>query len=179
MGTRHLIVVVQNSETKVAQYGQWDGYLTGQGNSILSFLNSVDLAKFREAVNRCWFLSEDEADKLVDMAGPDWPKRFPELSRDTSADLLQMILESSGGMGLVDSSSFAADSLFCEFAYVIDLDTNVLEVYTEFQQDADKIRGRFSDLKSEAGASYGPVSLLGSYSLFELPAEFTEEDDDE
>jgi len=26
MGTRHLTMVIQNKEPKVAQYGQWDGY---------------------------------------------------------------------------------------------------------------------------------------------------------
>jgi hypothetical protein len=177
MGTRHLIVVVQNGETKVAQYGQWDGYRTGQGNTILSFLNSVYLPNFREAVERCWLLTEEEADAKIDAAGRDWPKKFPELSRDTSADLLQMILETPEGLGLVDTSSFAADSLFCEFAYVIDLDENVLEVYEGFQDASNEIEGRFAEMEGTNTSGYGPVSLVESHSLFDLPAEFTEEDE--
>ncbi|MBD0542281.1 hypothetical protein HPJ54_05685, partial [Acinetobacter baumannii] len=38
MGTRHLICVQHNNEYKVAKYGQWDGYPSGQGVGILEFL---------------------------------------------------------------------------------------------------------------------------------------------
>jgi len=37
MGTRHLICVVKGKEYIVAQYGQWDGYPTGQGIGVLNF----------------------------------------------------------------------------------------------------------------------------------------------
>ena len=44
MGTRHLTCVVKDGDYKVAQYGQWDGYPSGQGIDILTFL--------REELNR-------------------------------------------------------------------------------------------------------------------------------
>jgi len=31
MGTRHLICAKINNEYKLSQYGQWDGYPSGQG----------------------------------------------------------------------------------------------------------------------------------------------------
>lgn len=37
-------------------------------------------------------------------------------------------------IGLVNSEEFAADSLFCEWAYVIDLDKNTFEVYQGFNK---------------------------------------------
>ena len=43
MGTRHLICVVSDGDYKVAQYGQWDGYPSGQGAAILEFLHKEDL----------------------------------------------------------------------------------------------------------------------------------------
>jgi hypothetical protein len=46
MGTRHLTMVVSNNETKVAQYGQWDGYPEGQGVTILTFLRSKDSSEY-------------------------------------------------------------------------------------------------------------------------------------
>jgi hypothetical protein len=45
MGTRHIIAVVLNKKFKVAQYGQWDGYLTGQGVEVAKFINKINNTK--------------------------------------------------------------------------------------------------------------------------------------
>lgn len=51
MGTRNLTCVVSNERYKVANYGQWDGYPSGLGISLLKFLNEdIDLNKFKEKV---------------------------------------------------------------------------------------------------------------------------------
>ena len=53
MGTRHLIGVITGGRYKVAQYGQWDGYIKGgQGEAVLEFLKTVDLDIFKE--NGCF-----------------------------------------------------------------------------------------------------------------------------
>jgi len=39
MGTRNLTMVISDGKTKIAQYGQWDGYPSGQGADILAFLH--------------------------------------------------------------------------------------------------------------------------------------------
>ena len=31
MGTRNLTMVIQDQQTRIAQYGQWDGFPDGQG----------------------------------------------------------------------------------------------------------------------------------------------------
>ena len=41
MGTRSLTAVHINNEYKVAQYGQWDGYPSGQG--VMVFVDVEDL----------------------------------------------------------------------------------------------------------------------------------------
>ena len=49
MGTRNLVCVVKGGEYKVAQYGQWDGYPTGQGETIVEFLlQRMDRAMFEQ-----------------------------------------------------------------------------------------------------------------------------------
>jgi hypothetical protein len=53
MGTRHLQVVIDESgETKISQYGQWDGYPAGQGLQILDYLKSGDLDKYQENLSK-------------------------------------------------------------------------------------------------------------------------------
>ena len=42
MGTRNTMVVTFNGKKVVDQYGQWDGYPTGQGAHILSVLRDGD-----------------------------------------------------------------------------------------------------------------------------------------
>ena len=38
MGTRHIIKVKKNGKTWISQYGQWDGYPTGQGADVIGFI---------------------------------------------------------------------------------------------------------------------------------------------
>ena len=48
MGTRNLTMVISQEKTKVAQYGQWDGYPEGQGVKILSILKKVDMSELKK-----------------------------------------------------------------------------------------------------------------------------------
>lgn len=177
MGTRHLIGVWQNNAWKVAQYGQWDGYPTGQGHDILEFLKSTDLGEFAKKVEQLSFLTPDDF-KALEAANAQIAD-YPELSRDTSAKLLQMIMD-RGPLKLKDSHEFAGDSLFCEWAYVIDLDAGTFEVYKGFVETSHTGE-RFSDYEQDS--KYYPVKLLKTYRLDDLPNDISklgnDEDDDE
>ncbi|MES0445040.1 MAG: hypothetical protein ABUJ92_00705 [Desulfobacterales bacterium] len=147
MGTRHLVAVVKDGENKVAQYGQWDGYPSGQGLSVLIFLNGDgNIGRLTESIDRVRFLDEDGVDKDMmesyDKNAPEWssdPDNRTEdqkywfknyISRDLGAEILENVASSSDAeIILRDSSSFAEDHLFCEYAYIINLDTNSLAVY--------------------------------------------------
>ena len=129
MGTRHLICVFKDGEYKVAQYGQWDGYPEGQGVCILEFLNSWDRDKFEKNVLTTQWLEDHEWDVC----------KYPHLSRDVGADILKKV-EQERGLKLYNQIDFARDSLMCEWAYVIDLDTNKFEIY-EMQQAGERFPG--------------------------------------
>jgi hypothetical protein len=127
MGTRHLISVKVGGETKVAQYGQWDGYPTGQGVDVLKFLKNKKRQELLK--EKCqslrWGTGEefDEVDKIKD-----WPKKYPYLSRDCGSDILTHIIKDEVKF-LSDSSDFLNDTVSCEWGYCIDFDRNVLQIF--------------------------------------------------
>ena len=106
----------------------------------------------------------------------DWQRVYPELSRDTAANILNMVYESENGLKLRDNIEFAADSLFCEWAYVIDLDKGTFEVYQGFNQEPLEPTDRFYGLKPEPGRlqsteTYYPVRKIAEYRFTELPSD--------
>lgn len=145
MGTRNLTIVVQDKKVKVAQYGQWDGYPSGQGMEIVEFLKAVNLETFKEKVRACQWLNneeekalEEEWEGLKTLLPKDYDKQFykeyPELTRDTAAEILGLIAFGKATK-LRNGIEFATDSLFCEWAYVLDLDTDTLEIYKGFNYE--------------------------------------------
>ncbi len=169
MGTRNLTVVVKDGEYKVAQYGQWDGYISGAGFSILEYLRNWDRAKFEENLKKVVFLKDEVTIEALFNS----PKKML-VHRDTGCKILQVIEECDfETIELCNGIGFAEDSLFCEYAYVVDLDANRLEVYTGFQKQEHDC-GRFASMRSPENEEnrrdgYFPIKLLLSYSLDELP----------
>lgn len=194
VGTRHLIAVVKDGKFKVAQYGQWDGYPNGQGVAILRFLRSADLAEFSRKVDLCRFGSDTEIEAAyaaystggwmtLEQSNAFKASPFAYLSRDTGADILGVIMAADESLMLKDSSAFAADGLFCEWAYVIDLDKQSFEVYRGFYKTPAPDGERFAYLNGEVEkrdekiGTYYPVHLAKTYPLGSLPsdADFTSE----
>jgi hypothetical protein len=109
-----------------------------------------------------------------------YQKKYPYLTRDNGADILNMVYAAEGDelIWLNNSVDFAADSLFCEWAYLIDLDKNVLEVYQGFNNKPLNKDQRFSNMpKDREDSEYYPIRMIKSYDLGNLPtlAEFVEE----
>src|SRR2546429_6341285 len=138
MGTRNLTAVIHNGEYVIAQYGQWDGYPEGQGNIARKFLREkFDRSAFIERLKEVRWITQEEmeagykaaghdgkSDWLTDTVSQRFNAAFPYLTRDHGAKILELIQNSTGPVLLKDSHDFARDSLFCEWAYVIDLDRN-------------------------------------------------------
>lgn len=185
MGTRNLTIVKHKEEYKVAQYGQWDGYPSGQGVTVLKFAHSLGaintLLEFTRKVDAVRVASVayvESINKRIDSGElEDWTKEYPELSRDTCADILQIIMDRPLGITLKDDINFAADSLFCEWAYVIDLDDGTFEVYSGFNKTPLKPEDRFYNLTDIRPQNYGedfyPIKLYPGaiWSLQTLPSQ--------
>ncbi len=61
----------------------------------------------------------------------EFTKYHPTLQRDMGSDILQFIHDSAVPVEVQLDLDFINDSLMCEWAYVINLDNNVLEVYED------------------------------------------------
>lgn len=113
MGTRHLICIFYKGRIAVAQYGQTDGYPAGAGVQILSFLKSPqNITNLRK--------------------GLPFTKLSSERLYMGSASILDQIADYTATgceVEVGDDLHFAHDTLFCEWAYVVDLDKECLEAY--------------------------------------------------
>ena len=183
MGTRNLIAVISNEEVKVAQYGQWDGYPIGQGMKIYQNLKDKDLDLFKENVNKCsWITEEQRKQCWLDIITDEEDKKkyletgsvnykyvdkfnlkYGQLSRDTGANVLGMIYLNNG-LTLLNDYEFGKDSLYCEWAYIIDLDKNILEIYQGFNKAKLKETERFYTEESDRMGYYG-CKLLATFNL--------------
>jgi hypothetical protein len=121
MGTRNLTKVIDsNGVTKVAQYGQWDGYPSGQGLTALYHAHNAIMIESK--LDKLHFLTDSEIDNinsLLSASGQAVSEVYPTLSRDTCADILGYIAYNNETF-LVDSSDFESDELFCEGVYTLD-----------------------------------------------------------
>lgn len=182
-------MVVSNGQTKVAQYGQWDHYPSGQGLIALEFLRDIvskgELEKFKERIDSIRWATEEDAEAVKN--DPNWEDTTPWVSRDYGAGILQMIHEGVYYVNnfpsdkireethvewLINQEKFVKDSLFCEGCFVVDLDEGVFEYHRGFNKKP-LTEGRFKDLEpakeQDGSVEYYPVRLVATFSLDELP----------
>jgi len=114
-------------------------------------------------------------------------QKYPGLHRDTGSAILEMIYKGEV-TELQNSLSFVNDSLWCEWAYVIDLDKNTFEVYEGFNTKPLNEGSKFftenpiekKGINNET-THYYPVRLKKSYPIDNLPTkqEFLNEEEEE
>lgn len=222
MGTRHLIGVIDRKGTlKVAQYGQWDGYPSGQGVDVLKFAKNkallaelekkFDIIKFYNDTHEidCWIKQyesraeiesnthiSDQTRALMGRTDSDIYWWNTTQTRDLGADILENLIdidikrlpqEHNGYIYLFNEIEFLKDSLFCEWAYIIDLHTNKLLVLEGFNKDKSKeyqlciTKQEDVDKEFENRTKYYGCSLLKEFDLDNLPneEEFLKECDQE
>lgn len=162
MGTRHLIRIIDSTGIiRAAQYGQWDGYPSGQGITLLKHMHDLGFAsaetraEFDSALRNTVFVNSDDIeiiDKRITEQDLSLPKDLPALSRDTSADLLQIIMspdrdgmaacafDRDGKLRLQNSNEFGADTVMCEWVYEINMKAGT---YTVRQDDESPVIATF------------------------------------
>lgn len=152
MGTRHAQYVInKEGEEKVAQYGQWDGYPSGQGVDILKFLQENDLEKYLENVNKLKELDDENAERInkwlkeLDNKNLNYEDERKEmennpeyfaLSRDCGSRLHKMILD--GNVKFIQLLPKEEADSWCAGFYTINFQTN------EFIAEFGGIKKRYS-----------------------------------
>ena len=180
MGTRHLTCVVLDGRFVVAQYGQWDGYPEDAGATIARFIcQPIDWVRFRHGLSwRVKPVSQARVTQAWEDVGADpelvamevakrFKERHPEWDRDIGAGILPWLearLRQDVNVELQLEPEFGAESLFCEFAYVLDLDAGscspadgFLEVYQGFNKEPVPATNRFAGFEPIPG--YKQVAL--------------------
>ncbi len=161
MGTRGLTMVLFENEIKVAQYGQWDHYPSGQGQVVTDFISANQHEDMCEMLKLVRFGSADELEKIDEVSeNSEWY----HLNRDLGSGILEYIMERYVDDGkeivLCDKSDFAADSIFCEYAYLVNLDNKTLEVYRGFNKNPLAEEERFFNYTDKASVyGYYPIRL--------------------
>jgi len=194
MGTRHLIVVEdKKGKIKIAQYGQWDGYFKGQGMGVLDFIkNPVNIRSLNKGLKHVRFFTKKD-NKLCEELSKAWQdgdddvceytNRF--ISRDVGSDILTEVSRLRKGstpmmscekVSLKNSYEFGMDSLFCEYAYVLRMKDEVLEVYTGFNHDEGRqVRWKMEEahVSVDGESKYWGVALLAEIPFVSIQKEGT------
>jgi hypothetical protein len=185
MGTHGFITFVANGEEKTA-YNHFDSYPDGLGLDVLEWLLIArdSVSALREQVKALRVVDPESRPTAEDV---ERLKKYANQNVSTRAlDEWYVLLRATQGdphamldAGVIeDASGFPADSLFAEWGYVVDLDTEVFEVYRGFQTQPHS-KGRFANrgegTRSALGTEYFPVAKIRSWAFHELPTaeEFT------
>ena len=173
MGTRNLTCIIYGGKTRMAKYGQWDGYLNSLGAGILKFLQTDFKPEvFVENLEKVKILTDAEVEATDEK---DWVKDGKHwfLTRDCAGYEALAGIQSGKMKETMLNEEFAYESLFNEFTYVLDLDKYVFEVYKGFNKKKLSKTERFYKDKPDSDGYYG-VKLLVSYPFDKLPKDIAE-----
>jgi hypothetical protein len=126
-------------------YNHYDSYPSGLGKQVVEYIQSreLNINGIKNDFKKIKLVENDESN-------------YSELRS------LQGDLDGYSEVGkMIDSESFLGDSLFCEWAYIINTNTKKLEIYKGFQ--TSKPKGRYRDI--EPYGDYYGVSLIKSIPL--------------
>ncbi|MDV4024915.1 hypothetical protein CMT52_11285 [Elizabethkingia anophelis] len=148
MGTRNLTMVInQEGVTKVAQYGQWDGYPSGVGLGVLNFLKDKELfEKFKSKLDKVRFLDKEGQDKefieSYNNNTPEWSNETDNRTeeqkrwwatychRDLSEEVLTNIANSEDEeIILLNREETGKSDGWVEWSYIVNLKENMLHVH--------------------------------------------------
>jgi hypothetical protein len=168
MGTRGAIGFIQDGVEKVT-YNHYDSYPSHLGKEMLEFCIGLKMSNLKKAVKQIVLVGDKEptAEQITEC------RKFTnrDVSEKSTDDWYCLLRETQGNLKpylnglkyMIDNKDFLHDALFCEYAYLINLDTGKLEFYTGFNKDP-KANGRYATAKADK-MGYVGVALKAEFDL--------------
>ena len=167
------------SENDKVTYNHSDSYPTWLGIQVMSFILNTPESELKDIANRIELVDEDSkpSSELIEAYRG---YADTDVATQTLTDWYCLLRHTQGELEhyrngvrhMIDYSTFLHDSLFCEWAYIINLDTQELEIYKGFNKNK-KGKGRYAskfiapDRIGEKVEYYG-VTLLTTMKLSDI-----------
>lgn len=185
MGTRGIMGVRIDGQDKLT-YNHYDSYPDGLGAAMVKDIRSlIKTKKFETQAREIIFINpetpptQEQIEKLR-------PYTDLGVSNQSTSDWYCLTRKLQGNLKdtlaagvMVDSHNFMNDSLFCEWAYIVNLDDGLFEVYRGFQKTLKDQKGRYAVKKKppfkpsyQGQEQYLPVSLIASFPLSAIPKDW-------
>ncbi len=180
MSTRGFVGVVVDKKLVVGLFNHFDSYPGGLGADVIDFARELKGSALRAFKKNC---------KSVIALREGAPYAVEGVSdAEKALDVLAVLLTTEK-LKIPQDRNFPKDSLFCEFAYVLDLDMKTIEFYKGFQDTEDhkpQKGNRFGCgvTKHKGCSGYYPCALIGKLKFSEatpkqMYALFPQDDDDD
>jgi len=170
MGTRGVYGFRKNGVDKLT-YNHFDSYPDWLGEKVIEFLEGKSISRLHEIFDQIEMVDEsghataeqvEECKQWLDVGVSSGdPHEWYCLLRKAQGDLS---VYDKGLKYMADSSGFILNSLFCEFGYIINLDTEELEFWVGFQKKPCE-DNRYG---TELFHGYYPCKLVKSYDLLDV-----------
>lgn len=170
MGTRGVYGFRKNGVDKIT-YNHFDSYPSHLGEKVLQFCKETSI----EEMNRIYesIIMVKGYEKVTEEQLEMIPVSLEEITREVGIEFYDCLRLYQGDISvykdglrfMTDSEDFIKDSLFCEYGYIINLDTNLLEFWVGFQEKPYKIN-RYGYDKTKQG--YYPCKLVKTFDLDKL-----------
>lgn len=170
MGTRGCYGLRMNGIDKLT-YNHHDSYPDWLGSNMVEFIQSTTIEEMKDIFEKI-VLVQEGADMPSDSELVEW--KLTGLVGSEKFDWYSFLREYQGDLSyykekrakyMIDNNNFIKQSLFCEWAYIVNLDEEVLEVYKGFQESPSN--SRYGDKKTDN--SYYPCKLIATYPLLNIP----------
>ena len=163
MSTRGAIGFYCKGKGKIT-YNHWDSYPSDLGINILEEIRDIPIEKLKEVFEQIKLIKDEQAKPTAEEFKQYSEYSDPSVGGSTSNTKVktyyQLLRKLQGTLKpyiegkvkiMIDSESFLKDSLFCEWAYIINLDEEVLEVWKGFRKENSDNRYKWTieEIKKE------------------------------